>query len=124
MTEPSEKVEESIREQHYSQIREKTDQFKAANAEFLSSREETNGLKRRSDKINAELIELISRGPDPQKLIPFSEKENWRPRNISDLALTDGLTNKLEEAGLTTLGSLQDYWRDGKFLSDIKGIGE
>jgi len=115
---------DDIRDEHYKQIITKTDELKESQAEFYTSRDETAELRKRSERINNELIELISRGPDPQKRIPFSKADDWRPRDLSDLGLNDGVINKLEDGGIKNLGELQDFWRSGNYLSSIKGIGE
>jgi hypothetical protein len=48
----------------------------------------------------------------------------WRELTLSHLGLSGALQNKLEEAGLTTLGKLSDKMADGDdWWSDIKRVG-
>ena len=95
--------------------------------------------KKELELASLELSTLISDGPqvpkpaDPQKELPFGdnpEHDAWKAVLIGDvLQLTAAQMEKLESAGITTLGRMEfvrgggdpDYPRG---LRSIKGIGE
>lgn len=43
---------------------------------------------------------------------------------MSELGLSAGTLSKLESEHIETLGQLDEFWKSGKLLTDIKGIGE
>jgi hypothetical protein len=116
---------ESLKERHYLQIRELTREVKGARTEWHDAKDEAAYRKKEYDRLNDKLLELISRGPEPQKMLPgFSEgADAWRGRPVSELGLPDSLNESMEAEGIKTLGDLQSFWNGGKYLSDIKGIG-
>ena len=85
------------------------------------------------DEYSMRLSVLISEGPqkpDPQKELPFEEVPPWRDTPVTEvLKLTEKQIEKLEEAGIKTIGRLEDV-RGGqdpdypRGLRSIKGFGE
>lgn len=125
VTEEAKAENESLKERHYQQIRDLNREVKDARAEWQDAKDTASSLKKAYESKNDKLHELISRGPDPQKILPgFTDgADQWRVRPIRDLAISDGIIETLEAEGISSLGDLQRFWDSGKYLSDIKGIG-
>ena len=114
--------ETRLRNEHYEEIREKNRQFREAYVTYANLRDQTAEAKRRHERIGKELTEIISRGPNPQLELPFGSYD-WESRSISSLAISDHEVNLLESGEIDTIGDLVRYWKDGRFLDEIKGIG-
>ncbi len=125
---------------HYESIKRANLEVSIAQAAFDKANSVAKAAKKDLELASLELSTLISDGPqipkppDPQKELPFSDDspdpEAWKSVLIGDvLKLTSSLTEKLESAGITTIGRLEfvrgggdpDYPRG---LRSIKGIGE
>ncbi len=110
-------------EAHYLQIRELGRELGEATGEYEAAKEQAATRKKRRDRINDELVRVIARGPDPQRPLPFDAEDGWQHRDVMSLGLSDAVADKLEDAGLETLGKLQDYWNADKYLTDV-GLSE
>lgn len=129
---PTKTVSE-LEHEHYERICEKNLQVREAGADYDEAKAEANQLKKRFDRLTAELSDLIVQDPRQHRL-PFTENEQgeqavavedlYKSKSTYELGLPVGLTEKLVDAGLGTLGELQDFWQSGKQLADITGIGE
>lgn len=112
------------------EIRAKQGEIDDANRVLLSLEEETKEAKAQWEQRVAELGCLIRRRDE--KLPLFDKKslaaadepgdESWRLVDIDQLALGSSLTEKLREAGINTIGELEDQRAIG--LTEIKGIGQ
>jgi DNA-directed RNA polymerase alpha subunit len=116
--------------EHYEQIRELNTQVIEARGEWASAKEDAAEAKKSYDGLVSQLQLLIGRGPDMQGKLEFPDDEEatpddaWRDAQIVDaLALSVGQYEKLEEAGITTVGQLEDL-RAGDGLDSIKGFGQ
>lgn len=72
-----------IRE-HYDQIREKERDVYALESEYLALKEQAGEAKREFEQADKALRNLIARGPDQQRKLPFEEqaKEPRKPKRI------------------------------------------
>lgn len=81
-------------------------------------------------------MSLVRKGPDLQRKLPLSDQSPieaavavvqemtaWRDVEVGELNISDAMAGKLIENGLSTLGELSDFWKAGKVLTEIKGIG-
>lgn len=125
-----EETKQSAEARHYAEILSATAEVQDALYEYEQAKDLSSSLKKDYERLNERLIRLISHGPDRQKKL-FKEPDTseqpsdaYRSHLVSELALTKGLVEGLENLGLTTLGELQDYWRAGKHLYDEKGWGQ
>lgn len=115
----------TLEHEHYLQIREMNRDVQKIYWEWDAAKENAAALKKELDKLRSELTTLIARGPDPQlPLFGNDADESWKSRSINVLAISDSLANKLDEAGIGTLGDLKAFWDEGKLLCDLKGIGD
>jgi len=119
---------------HYFEIRRLNANVCSVRTNYLSCKSVASEVKKQYDNLVDELEQLILRGPDPQIGLPFGECEGdddqvenndaWRETPIVDaLSLTPSQYSKLEEAGATTIGDLEDL-RAGDGLASIKGFGQ
>jgi hypothetical protein len=76
------------------------------------------------------LRQLIRRGPDSQLPLPFAEESEqepddaWKQVPIADvLELTDKQAEKLQEAGIKTVGDFE-LLRAGEGITSLKGVGQ
>lgn len=102
-------------------------------SQWVVAKEDASEAKKTYDGLVSQLNILIHRGPDLQATLPFNnatdptnggEDESWRDATVIDaLSLSPGQYSKLEEAGVTTIGQLEDL-RAGDGLASIKGFGQ
>lgn len=109
------------------EIRAKQCEIDDANRVLLSLKEETKEAKAQWEQRVAELGCLIRRRDERLPLFDAkadtaSDDESWRLVDIDELSLGSALTEKLREAGINTIGELEDQRAIG--LSEIKGIGQ
>jgi hypothetical protein len=122
------KVLTELEHEHYEEIKELNNEFREEYSEWECLKDKTGSAKKRVDEISKRLSYLIARGPDYQKKLPFEDAEageslGWRDQLIAgELGLTAKVLEKLEEAGVTTIGELEDL-RGGAGLRSIGGIG-
>ncbi|HQZ67175.1 MAG TPA: hypothetical protein PLY87_18915 [Planctomycetaceae bacterium] len=126
--------------EHYEAIKNANLEVSIAQAAYDRANSIAKSAKKELELASLELSTLISDGPqipsppDPQKKLPFSDEspdpDAWKSVPIGDvLKLTAAQSEKLESAGITTIGRLEfvrgggdpDYPRG---LRSIKGIGE
>lgn len=125
--EPKEMSE--IEKQHYEAIKEKSAEVARLLLEWTQLRGDASEAKKEYDQTVAELTHLINRGPDYQRKLEFDDTEDgetlaWREEPIaSNLGLSAKVLEKLEEAGIETIGQLEDR-RAGDGLTSITGIGQ
>lgn len=128
---------------HYDEICELHRDVRDAELDYSCAKDVANESKKRLEKLQADLSNLIARGPkrpDPQMQLPFGDDEPesddranpdwWRDVPIREvLDLTDKQYEKLDGAGITTFGRFEDV-RAGqdqdypRGLRSIKGVGE
>lgn len=105
----------------------------AAHSEYEMRKSVATDVKRRLERLQLELSDRIAAGPNTQQELPFTyddDDEQWQDVPISDvLTLTDKQFEKLEDAGVRTVGQFEtlrsgqvDGFPDG--LRSIKGVGQ
>jgi hypothetical protein len=116
--------------QHYDAILEKERSVRILENDYLELKDQAAEAKKSFDRADKALRDLISRGPDPQKALPFPDEqqaaEAWRAAPLAELEMTDHFNDLLSEAGVATIGDLEDLRAkiaDGK-AEWPKGIGE
>jgi len=126
--------------EHYEAIKTANLEVSIAQAAYDRANSIAKSAKKELELASLELSTLISDGPqiptppDPQQQLPFTDEnpdpDAWKSVLIGDvLKLTAAQSEKLESAGITTIGRLEfvrgggdpDYPRG---LRSIKGIGE
>jgi hypothetical protein len=114
---------------HYEEIKELNNEFREEYSEWEFLKDKTGAAKKRVDEISKRLSYLIARGPDNQKKLPFVDSTDgnsleWREQDIAgSLGLPAKTLEKLEDAGIHTIGELEDL-RAGDGLTSIGGIGQ
>lgn len=86
----------------------------------------TEDLKEAKGTLGRATLRLHSEIDDDQLPLAFSEPadaEAWREEVVITLGLPEGITAKLADAGIATLGQLQTYCKT-ELLTDIDGIGD
>lgn len=129
LAEPPADCPAHVRE-HYDAIREKERSVRELEGEYLDAKAAAKDAKERFDLADKALRDLIARGPDPQRSLPFKDEtkpaDAWRAALLTELFLPDGLHNLLIASGVETIGALEDLRAkiaDGK-AEWPKGIGE
>ena len=130
--------------EHYESIKGLAEEVNAATIKHESAKHRSKVAKESLEDLQAQLSTLINSGPripDPQKQLPFSElgsesaeldadPDAWKRVDIQIvLKLTDSQREKLEAAGITTVGRLEFVraGQDSDFprgLRSIKGFGD
>ena len=114
--EPSAECPPHIRE-HYEQIREKERAVYKLESEYLSLKEEASSAKREFEAADKELRNLIARGADPQRQLPFEKPgEVRKPNRIKLLVDLPGTTMKAGFEPVFTVddaGDVLAVWNDG-----------
>jgi len=131
----------AIELQHYEEIRELNRELIEATREFESSKADASAKKKFVDELGKRLSYLIARGPEFQQKLPFASSEkpvqaeaesppapqpdnSWRNAPVAEaLSLTAKQLERLEEAGVRTIGQLEDL-RGGDGLGSIRGFGQ
>ena len=119
---------------HLAEIRALNKKFVEANLKWEILKDKTSAAKKFSDELGKELSGLISRGPDSQLELAFGGDgdqdsgadgdDEWEAVPIEKaLALSASQLEKLEGAGVRTMGELEAFRADPG-LSSIKGFGE
>ncbi len=143
---PTQSLSELERE-HYEAIKDANGRVSSAQWDYDVAKGKAKEAKERLELVSLELSNLITEGPrrpDPQKKLPFDlaspeatpEDEpgdpsvEWQKTPITGiLTLTDKQRDKLEEAGIWTIGQFE-HVRGGRHadypegLRSIKGVGE
>lgn len=133
--------------EHYEAILKKQREVAAAQLDYDITKEQAAGKKKLLELVSNDLSCLIADGPqkpDPQKKLPFDSASTesgpadepgepsveWQKTPITEiLTLTDKQRDKLEEAGIWTIGQFE-HVRGGRHadypdgLRSIKGVGE
>lgn len=139
-SEPEEKPPLTIDELehlHYESIRVLNIKVREAGCDYDAAKAESNREKKRFEGLSSQLSDLIQEDPK-QRRLPFSDNsqsevagesaaqpsDEWKQLPVSELGIAKGITAKLEENDLRTLGELQGYWNSGKDLKDLNGIAE
>lgn len=91
--------------------------------------EQRKTLKKRYDGLVEQLATAQVRGPEYRPLLDgpaseASEPEAWRALPIDALGLSGGIASKLEEAGIVTIGQLQQAMNGERWWDNLDGIGE
>ena len=120
----------ALEHEHYQQIQEAEQQAFEAEEEFEDANTVAKMLKKRWESRVEVLRQLIRRGPDSQLPLPFGEdsdaepEEAWKQVPILDvLQLTDKQAEKLQEAGIKTVGDFE-LLRAGEGITSLKGVGQ
>lgn len=131
----------AIELQHLEEIRKLNRELTEATREFESSKADASAKKKFVDELGKRLSYLISRGPEFQQKLLFAASEksdqaepvtppatqpdnSWRNAPVADaLSLTAKQLERLEEAGVRTIGQLEDL-RGGDGLGSIHGFGQ
>ena len=118
-----------LEHEHYEAIKERNAEVARLLLEWTQLKGDASEAKKEYDQAVSELTYLISRGPDRQKKLPFEDSTSgevlgWREALVSEsLGLTAKILEKLEDAGVRTIGELEDL-RAGDGLTSIGGIGQ
>jgi hypothetical protein len=129
-------------QEHYAAIVALNVRVEVAHNEWTMAKEEAKDRKTAYDALAGMLVDLIKRGPDPQKTLDFAGSESagddegdltlfspdtepeWRSRPIEALGMSAAMNRRLDEGGIGTLGDLADFWRDeNRALTELAGIG-
>jgi hypothetical protein len=129
--EPTDETKEmtELEHDHYEEIKELNNEFREEYSEWEFLKDKTGAAKKRVDEIGKRLSYLIARGPDNQQKLPFVDSTDgnsleWREQDIAEsLGLAAKVLEKLEDAGVRTIGELEDL-RAGAGLTSIGGIGQ
>jgi len=123
-----------LQRKHYDAIHELNEEVMAAVYRYEDKKADASNAKRVYEKLQASLNHLINEGPNPQRGLPFPDEsipaEAWKDVPISDaIELTDKQFEKLEAAGVRTVGQFEDLrsgQKDGfpDGLRSLKGVGE
>jgi hypothetical protein len=127
---------------HYEAIKEQEREVAEREAEMEEAAEEHKNAKKRFERADEYLRDLIRRGPalppkpDPQRQLPFGEEapaaptaasepvdNSWRLVTIEELTLNERQVDLLHEGGVSTIGELEDL-RAGAGLTSLNGIGQ
>lgn len=148
---PTQSLSEAQRD-HYEAIIQKQREVAAAQLDYDITKEQAAGKKKWLELVANDLSCLIADGPqrpDPQKKLPFDgdgtadqkashhdtdevqeKMDNWQLTPVTEiLTLTDKQREKLEDAGIWTIGQFE-HVRGGRHadypdgLRSIKGVGE
>lgn len=123
-----------LQKQHYDGIIRLNHAVRIAELDYEDAKSEASAAKRRWEQLQAKLTSLIAQGANPQPELPFPEEtaptEEWKSVAIeSVLELTEKQAEKLEEAGIKTVGQFEhlrsgqmDGYPDG--LRSLKGVGQ
>lgn len=133
-TDTIDEVEEmtKLEHEHYEEIKELNNEFRQEYAEWEMLKDTTSAAKKRVDEIGKRLSYLIARGPEKQHKLPFEDSTDstdgevlgWREASVAEsIGLTAKVLEKLEGAGVTTIGQLEDL-RAGAGLTSVGGIGQ
>lgn len=127
---------ENAEHEHYEQIKSLAAKVAHARINWKTAKDEASESKKLLDALQGDLVSLIRRGPDLQRRLPLSDESPieaavavvqemtaWRDVEVGELNISDAMANKLIENGLSTLGELSGFWKAGKVLTEIKGIG-
>lgn len=126
-------------QEHYAAIVALNTRVEVAHNDWVMAKEEAKDRKTAYDALAGMLVDLIKRGPDPQKTLDFPKEPDdegklelfspdtepeWRTRPIEVLGMSSAMNRRLDEGGIGTLGDLCDLWRDeNRSLTDLDGIG-
>jgi hypothetical protein len=115
--------------EHYETIKERNAEVARLLLEWTQLKGDASEAKKEYDQAVSELSYLISRGPEKQQKLPFVDSTDgeslaWRDIMVEEsLGLTAKILEKLEDAGVRTIGELEDL-RAGAGLTSIGGIGQ
>lgn len=129
ITEDDRKEMTDLEREHYEAIKELNAEFIEEYREWELQKDSTSAAKKRVDEIGKRLSALIARGPEQQRKLLFGDDADteslaWRDQPIAgQLALTPKIMELLEDAGVSTIGELEDL-RAGEGLTSIGGIGQ
>jgi len=118
-----------LEREHYEGIKDKSAEVSRLLLEWSQLKGDASEAKKEYDQAVAELTYLINRGPERQHKLPFTDSTDgevlgWREASIAEsLGLTAKVLEKLEDAGVTTIGHLDDL-RAGDGLTSVGGIGQ
>lgn len=118
-----------LEHEHYEAIKELNAEFMTEYREWEYKKDSTAAAKKRVDEIGKRLSYLIARGPEQQRKLPFEDSTDgqvlgWRDALIAEsLGLTTKQLERLADAGVTTIGELEDL-RGGDGLTSVEGIGQ
>ena len=125
--EPKEMTE--LEREHYEEIKELNKEFREEYSEWEMLKDSTSAARKRVDEIGKRLSYLIARGPEKQQKLPFEDSTQgdvlaWRDALVAEsLGLTTKQIERLADAGVTTIGELEDL-RGGDGLTSVEGIGQ
>lgn len=128
----SAKTLDELKASHYEKILSLNKRVAESELRMHADARVAKASKKAYDTLVGELTYLIKADPS-QRDLPFPEPPadqaqpavaEWRQRSIGVLGLKDGVNSKLEWARITTLGQLDEFWKSGKRLHDLQGIGE
>lgn len=101
--------------EHYEAIRQKEQDVRRLESVFFDYRRAAKIAKENFEAADQELRTLIAEGFDPQAKLPFSAEpqvaedvDAWRLAPLSELFLPEKLRDKLLDAGVETIGQLED----------------
>jgi hypothetical protein len=98
--------------QHYEAIRQHEQLVRQLEAVYFDARRACRQAKDDFDTADAQLRNLIAEGLDPQGQLPFPSEppadEAWRAARIEELHLPAKLREKLIDAGVETIGQLEN----------------
>jgi hypothetical protein len=98
--------------EHYDAILAREREVRTLEDDYLSLKEQASEAKKSFEAADKALRNLISRGSDPQRELPFDAPppapEAWRTAAFSELGLTAKQNELFESSGVTTIGGIED----------------
>lgn len=117
------------------------DKIREADVEIENLKSKLKSAKARQEEYVGELREIVRQGRHAGQPMPLFDRkpepaateapkpsvklhEPWREWSLAKIGLSDGIVEKLAEAGYSTAGQIAGFSSKGGILTDIAGIGE
>lgn len=122
-----------LEQKHYQEIRATEKRVAILKDEYTSFKSKASSAKKLFEEEDRKLRRLIRGGVDPQMgLFDKSEsdaevevdKDAWKELPLTKLDIPDGVTGKLYDVEIETLGDLSQWMQNDQWWKDIAGVGE
>jgi len=99
---------------------------RTAERQYLALKEEATNAKKAWEGLVLELQAIIDDGASGQMRLPLAGDgdDAWRDETMQSLGVTGKLLEKLQDAGIRTLGDWTDWYGEGLARKPIKGLGD